>query len=164
MITCVNEVIILGFMLPWFLRLWTSYLFSAAPRWHNGLNYLEKMWHPWIPRKAFSMLWLTLSSGLPVGSWRARMGLPSHCQVCNSGEEDLIEHTPFWVHVDQTCVDTLGSTLGECRENVLMGEIEVPCGSNLEREMAWDLVSKYEVNLGTPWDILWVTLLWHIRC
>jgi hypothetical protein len=30
------------------------------------------------------MIWLTLANGLPMGSWKAKMGQEGSCKVCNA--------------------------------------------------------------------------------
>ena len=38
------------------------------------------------------MQWLILNEGLPVGAWRERVGLPSHCQVCPTQDQETLQH------------------------------------------------------------------------
>ena len=55
-------------------------------------KFFNRIWHPYLPRKVSAMQWLILTEGLPVGAWRERVGLPSHCQLCPSQPRETLEH------------------------------------------------------------------------
>ncbi len=53
----------------------------------------SKLWHPWLPHKVSTMIWLILANGLLVGTWRTEMGQEGSCQVCNARALETTEHT-----------------------------------------------------------------------
>ena len=55
-------------------------------------NFFNKIWHPYLPRKVSAMHWLILSEGLPVGDWRARIGLSNICQFCADQARETLSH------------------------------------------------------------------------
>ena len=50
------------------------------------------IWHPYLPRKVSALQWLILTDGLPVGSWREKLGLNSACQLCVLQERETSQH------------------------------------------------------------------------
>jgi hypothetical protein len=53
----------------------------------------SKLWHPWLPHKVSTMIWLIIANGLLVGSWKTKMGQEGSCKVCNARTLERIEHT-----------------------------------------------------------------------
>lgn len=42
-------------------------------------KFWNRIWHLYIPRKVSAMQWLLLTDGLPVGTWREKLGLNGAC-------------------------------------------------------------------------------------
>jgi hypothetical protein len=53
----------------------------------------SKFWHPCLPHKVSTMIWLILANGLLLGSWRTKMGQEGLCKVCNAKALERVEHT-----------------------------------------------------------------------
>ena len=53
---------------------------------------VKNIWHPYLPWKMSGMQWLILTEGLPVGSWRERIGLPSACELCPHQVREALQH------------------------------------------------------------------------
>jgi len=53
---------------------------------------IARIWHNARPRKAGTLIWLTLNQGLLVGTWLQLMGIPPQCKVCNLGHIESPKH------------------------------------------------------------------------
>lgn len=136
---------------------------------------LKSIWHPWRPRKIAAFLWLIINKGLPTGSWRGKLGMPSECQVC---AERPIETTE---HCFQTCeeVRRAWELFRQLRlkanltrepgnwEETLMGKALSTTRQHYAEEAPWGAEKAFSINSNTPWDLLRTNILWNIwvqRC
>lgn len=53
------------------------------------------LWHPRLPRKILTMLWLISTKGFLVEAWRTHIGLPRSCKLCQMGHLEDSKHL-FW--------------------------------------------------------------------
>ena len=135
-------------------------------------RFFNRIWHPYLPRKVSAMQWLILTEGLPVGAWRERIGLPSHCQLCPEQTRETLQHA------FQECSEIRKAwELFRCLRrsaglapkylswaDISRGLMTEPAGPSLEQDLQWDTVAAFAINSETPWDILRAQLLWAIWC
>ena len=135
-------------------------------------RFFNRIWHPHLPRKVSAMQWLILTKGLPVGEWRAKLGLPSECQLCAEQPLETLQHAfqectainNAW-HLFRTTRRSAG--LPEAFHtwtNICRGLMTEPPGPSVEEELRWDTAAAFKLTVDTPWDILRAHLLWAIWC
>ena len=135
-------------------------------------KFFNRIWHPYLPRKVSAMQWLVLTGGLPVGAWRAKIGLPHICELCPTEIMETLQHA-FQDCPQMSRVWTLFRNTRQAVglepaylswKEISRGLIRDPPGPQLEEELRWDTASKVTLNTDTPWDILRAQLLWSIWC
>lgn len=100
-----------------------------------------------------TFLWLIVNKGLPVGAWRARMGLPSKCTICVGDHEESLQYC------FQTCTE-VQKVWGSFRclrqeanltqepenwEEVLMGKALATTRQVYEEEIPWGLIKRSQL-------------------
>lgn len=145
---------------------------------HEGYNNqarakkINRIWHPYLPRKVSAMQWLVLTEGLPVEAWRVRIGLPSACELCVDAVKETLQHAlqdypqvnQVWTLFRNTRrVAGLEPSYLSWRD-ISSGLMCEPSGPRIKEELRWDTASKFILNAETPWDILRAQLLWSIWC
>lgn len=133
-------------------------------------KFINRIWHPYLPRKVSAMQWLVLNEGLPVGAWREKVGLSGDCQLCNPAERETLQHA----FVDCTEVHQVWDFFRQTRgltgqpqayltwTEISRGLMNEPEGPRVEADLQWDTASAFSINIETPWDILRAQLLWSI--
>lgn len=135
-------------------------------------KFFNRIWHPYLPRKVSAMQWLILTEGLPVGAWRERIGLPSHCQLCPTQSRETLQHA------FQECTEIrqawdLFRNLRRSASlppkyltwmDISRGLMSEPTGPSIDQDLQWDTAAAFTINMETPWDILRAQLLWAIWC
>ena len=132
----------------------------------------NKVWHPYLPREVSAMQWLILTEGLPVGAWRAKIGLPSDCQLCPAGTTETLQHAfqdcpevkQAWVLLNNTRVAAGLRPAYITWLDISRGLMQEPEGPSVEDDLRWDTTVVFSNNNDTPWDILRAQLLWAIWC
>ena len=135
-------------------------------------KFFNRIWHPYLPRKISAMQWLILTEGLPVGAWRAKIGLPGACQLCAEQSHETLQHAfqecPEISRVWTLFRDTRRSAgLSEAYTTWLeisRGLMTNSPGPSVEEELRWDMAVAYKITIDTPWDLLRAHLLWAIWC
>lgn len=135
-------------------------------------KFFNRIWHPYLPRKASAMQWLVLPEGLLVGAWREKVGLPSDCKLCPIPVKETLQHALMdcsqlsraWelFRNTRTAADLPPSYLSWL--DISRGLMGDPPGSHIEEELRWDTAAAFSLNSETPWDILRAQLLWSIWC
>jgi len=57
-----------------------------------------RIWHNSRLRKVGTLIWITLSQGLIVGTWLQHMGILPHCKVCDCNVEESPKHCLLECH------------------------------------------------------------------
>lgn len=135
-------------------------------------QFFNRIWHPFLPRKVVPMQWLVLTQGLPVGTWREKIGLPSDCELCATPVKETLQHT--LKDCPQLCRawDLFQNTRRAAGlppsylswSDISRGLMREPPGPQVEEELRWDAASAFSLNSDTPWDVLKAQLLWSIWC
>ena len=118
------------------------------------------------------MQWLILTEGLPVGAWRAKIGLSSDCQFCPTGTQETLQHAFHTCPEVTQAWDLFGNTQLAAGlqptylnwTDISRGLLREPPGPNAKDDLQWDTASAFSINSDTPWDILRAQLLWAIWC
>ena len=135
-------------------------------------KFFNRIWHPYLPRKVSAMQWLILTEGLPVGAWRERLGLHSHCQLCPTQDKETLQHAfrdcseikQAWELFRKTRQAAgLSPSYNNWRE-ISRGLMTAPAGPSIEEDLRWDTAAAFTLTLDTPWDILRAHILWAIWC
>ena len=142
-------------------------------------SFFKRLWHPWLPRKVSSMVWLTIAEGLHLGDWRRRIGHSGICPLCNGNQLQTAEHGLFYCSAVRVAWEKLRHLLSLAGSPIplvswhdaLYGELGRPrargpgLGSlNPDDDISWDTGSPCSINRNTPWHIIRCTLLWYIWC
>ena len=135
-------------------------------------KFFNRIWHPYLPRKVLAMQWLVLTEGLPVGSWRERIGLPSDCEICPNPVKETLQHALMDCPQLSRAWDLFRNTRRAAKLQpsylswleVSRGLMRDPPGPQIDEELRWDTASAFSLNMDTPWDILRAQLLWSIWC
>jgi exonuclease III len=135
-------------------------------------KFFNRIWHPYLPRKVSACQWLILTGGLPVGAWRERIGLPSDCQICPTGDRETLQHAfqtcveveQAWDLFRQTRAKTHLRPAYHTWKEISRGLLTEPDGPSMEEDLRWDTASSFTINTETPWDTLRAQLLWSIWC
>ena len=133
-------------------------------------KFWNKIWHPYLPRKVSAMQWLLLAEGLPVGSWREKVGLNGACQLCILQERETTKHAfldceevkQAWELFRNIIAKTNLPPAYHTWTEISRGLMTIPSGPSVEAELRWDTASEFSINMETPWDILRAQLLWAI--
>ena len=133
-------------------------------------KFFNRIWHPYLPRKVSACQWLILTGGLPVGAWREKLGLPSACQLCPTGDKETLQHAfqsctevqRAWDLFRKTRAMTPLNPAYQTWQEISRGLLTEPDGPSMEEDLRWDTASSFSINVETPWDTLRAQLLWSI--
>lgn len=135
-------------------------------------RFFNRIWHPYLPRKVAAMQWLILTEGLPVGAWRAKIGLPDNCELCSTPIRETLQHAlQDCPHLSRAW-DLYRNTRKAAKlppsyntwQDISRGLMREPLGPQIDEELRWDATSVMSLNADTPWDLLRAQLLWSIWC
>ena len=135
-------------------------------------KFFNRIWHPYLPRKVSAMQWLILTEGLPVGAWRERIGLPSHCQLCPTQSRETLQHAFQECSEIRRAWDLYRNLRRSASlppkyltwMDISRGLMTEPTGPSIDQDLQWDTAAAFTINMETPWDILRAQLLWAIWC
>jgi hypothetical protein len=135
-------------------------------------KFFNHIWHPYLPRKVSAMQWLILTEGLPVGAWRARLGLPQYCQLCPDQPLETLQHAFQDCPEIRRVWDLFRATRNTAGlppsynswNDISRGLMTDTPGPAIEETLRWDTAAAFTVTMDTPWDILRAHLLWAIWC
>ena len=135
-------------------------------------KFWNRIWHPYLPRKVSAMQWLLLAEGLPVGSWREKLGLNGECELCILQEKETAAHAflecaevhQVWELFRNTRAKTDLAPAYFSWTEISRGLMTVPSGPNVESKLRWDTAAEFTINLETSWDTLRAQTLWAIWC
>ena len=115
-------------------------------------------------------IWLVISKGIPVGTWKTKIGLPAECIMCEGEHEETVEHC-FW-----TCktVQRAWTQYAALRRkanleanidswiDIVVGKFPINNKTTYIEDTPWEAATSYTINGNTPWDILRTNLLWYL--
>lgn len=142
-------------------------------------SFFKKLWHPWLPRKISSMIWLTIAEGLPIGAWRVRIGHTGICPLCPGRHMQTAEHGLYLCEAVNPAWEKLRSLLIKAKYNmplfnwhdILYGNLGRPLARGLDpdprdpdEDITWDAGTSCTINSGTPWMVIRYALLWYLWC
>jgi hypothetical protein len=103
---------------------------------------------------------LILTDGLPVGSWREKLGLSSACQLYILQERETTQHAFLDCEEVRQIWDLFKTTKAKTDlqpayldwveiSRGLMTDLE---GPSVDSDHRWDTASAFTINAETPWD------------
>lgn len=125
------------------------------------------MWHPWLPQKVCTFLWLLHAQGLPLESWLNTMDLDGSCKLCATAPIETARHAfiecsatcAAWTHYNRLRLQHHMPVLQLTPADILEGDT-----LTVAELTAQHFSSTYKVTKETPWDLLWCLLLRQIWC
>lgn len=134
-------------------------------------QFFQRLWHSWIPRKVSGMVWLTIAGGLPLGSWRIRMGHSGICPLCNNNQIQTPEHalyscplvTPAWERLRHLRAMAARQPSFNNWQSALLGDLGPPTSNATPgTDKSWDPGRQSSSDVETPWHVIRSGLLWSI--
>ena len=136
--------------------------------------YLE-LWHPWVPRKVGTMVWLTCNEGLPLAEWRKTIGMPGDgkCNLCQEGLLESPQHTfmtctatrQAW-HQFRSLRQEAGLAVGFSSWHEILTGLSPPSRSAepIQDDPIPEENEGIKMTVEKPWDILRMSIIWCIWC
>lgn len=135
-------------------------------------QFFMRLWHPWLPRKVSTMIWLTIAEGIPVGDWRRRIGHTGLCNLCGEGQLQTPEHAffgcvaiqPIWVKVRELFSGISGAPMISSWELALYGNLGHPRIDDMAEDVLWESGTHCTISARTLWDTFRMALIWFMWC
>ena len=113
-----------------------------------------------------------LAEGLPVGTWREKLGLNGACQLCIQQDRETAEHAFLECEEVRQVWDLFRNTKAKTNltsaylswPEISRGLMTTPSGPNVEAELRWDTAAEFALKLETPWVLLRAQTLWPVWC
>lgn len=149
-----------------------EYLESMGFSGQQRKLFFLRLWHPWMPKKISTMIWLTIAEGIPVGAWRRRIGQSGECNLCVGGMLQTARHAFFdcarvkiiWDKIRELMSPIHSAPKIGTWEQALYGDLGHPRIVNTAEDILWESGSHCMISDRTLWDVFRMSTIWYLWC
>lgn len=137
-------------------------------------RFINRIWHPYLPRKVSAMQWLVLTEGLPSGlggNASAYLATIIYVHIQPTKHFNMLSWIAYksgkhlaWELFRNTRRAAELPPIYHSWKHITRGLTTQPPGPTMDEDLWWDTSATFSINTNTPWDILRANLLWSIWC